>query len=176
MSTPDEWGRAFAKQAKADFDSWNALTLHLRLPEGTAPLPACQKLHFLQMACEKLAKAHLCRSGPDPETIQSSHAYTEKVLPRIVRQQIALETGGAPRDSRFVMTHCRHLAREIELLHPSVDDDNKRPDNCEYPWEDRNGKVHVPAEATFPALNLLMAPVARTLLKHIQNAVSRLAR
>jgi hypothetical protein len=53
--TPDNWGEAYATQALADFEAWN----EFRKNAGIAP---CQKLHFLQMACEKLCKAHLCNS------------------------------------------------------------------------------------------------------------------
>lgn len=50
-----------------------------------------QKLHFLQMACEKVCKAHLClQPGADPKDYQSSHAYTAKNLGIIVKQQLAL--------------------------------------------------------------------------------------
>jgi hypothetical protein len=51
-ATPDNWGKAFAKQALADFEAWNEL-------QGNTAIPSCQKLHFLQMACENLCKAHL---------------------------------------------------------------------------------------------------------------------
>jgi hypothetical protein len=61
MATPDEWGRAYARQAKADLDAWDHL-------QGSI-LPECQKLHFMQMACEKLAKAHLCKAGTPPRRL-----------------------------------------------------------------------------------------------------------
>jgi len=60
--TPDEWGKAFAKQALADFDAWNEL-------QDNPAVPSSQKLLFLQMACEKLCKAHLCKQpGADPSS------------------------------------------------------------------------------------------------------------
>ena len=63
MPTHAEWSRGFARQARADFDTWNALQRYLSIPEGVRAPPRCQKLHFLQMACEKLAKAHLLKAG-----------------------------------------------------------------------------------------------------------------
>jgi hypothetical protein len=167
MSTPEEWGCAFAKQAKADFNGWNAL-------HADSPLPECQKLHFLQMACEKLCKAYLCKAGSDPLVLQTSHAYTAKNLPIILRQQISLMGDKAPKNSKFLIQRSQELAREIELLAPSVDDGGRRPDNCEYPWE-KNGKLYVPAEWSFSNLKLLAAPAGRTILKLIQDAISRLA-
>jgi hypothetical protein len=166
-ATPDNWGKAYAKQALADFEAWNEL-------QGKPAIPSCQKLHFLQMACEKLCKAHLCKQpGADPKDYQSSHGYTAKNLGVIIRQQIAL-TPNPPKNEAYLLMHCKNLAREIELLHPAVDDNGNRPDNCEYPWE-QGGKVYVPAERSFPALNLVEAPAGRTLLKLISNAIRRLA-
>src|SRR5271157_4632424 len=49
------WSRAYARQAQADLEAREALL--------GAPAPACQHLHFLQMACEKIAKAHRCLGG-----------------------------------------------------------------------------------------------------------------
>ena len=148
-ATPDNWGAAYAKQALADIKVWDEL-------QGNTGIPSCQKLHFLQMACEKLCKAHLCKQpGADPKTYQSSHAYTAKNLGIIIRQQISLAPK-PPKNAKFLLAHCNHLAREIELLHPSVEAGGNRPDNCEYPWE-QGGKVYVPAEWSFSALNLVDA-------------------
>lgn len=167
MAIPDEWSRAYAKQAKADFETWDAL-------QGNMAVPACHKLHFLQMACEKLCKAYLCKQpGADPKDYQSSHAYTAKNLGIIIRQQIAL-TLNPPKNERYLLVHCKLLAREIELLSPSVQDDGQRPDNCEYPWE-QGGKLYIPADWSFPALNLLMAPAGPSLLKLLYGAIQRLA-
>ena len=44
-------------------------------------IPQCHKLLLLQMACEKLAKAHLIKGGRDPNTLQSSHATVAGTLP-----------------------------------------------------------------------------------------------
>lgn len=164
--TPQNWGVAYAKQALEDFQSWNEL-------QGNPKIAPSQKLHFLQMACEKLCKAHLCkRKGADPGKLQSSHSYIAKNLDIIVREQLSLLTTSA-KQARFLITHCRHMAREIELLHPSVDDGGQRPDNCEYPWE-QGGQLYVPAVWSFPALNLLDQPAGRSLLKLILTSIGRL--
>ena len=116
----------------ADLNAWEAL--------AATALPDCQSLHFLQMACEKLAKARLCMTGADPKTLQSSHAYVAKQLPTIVLDELASEKA-KPKVRRDIVKHARRLAREIELLAPAVDAGGKRPDNCEYPWEDATGRV-----------------------------------
>lgn len=72
--------------------------------------------------------------------------------------------------------HSRNLARAIELLHPSVDDDGRRPENCEYPWEDGPNRLLVPAEYTFTAVQQLLSNNDTILfLKLILRAIEGLA-
>jgi len=173
MPTSQEWGRAFAKQARADFDTWNALQLYVKLPPEARPLPRCQKLHFLQMACEKLAKAHLLKGGSRVSDLKQSHAYIAKHLPTIVRQQM-IQEGENERVANSIRDQCKRLAREIELLSPSVDDGSRREDNCEYPWV-HGAALYVPAEWAFANLNLLTEPNGRNILKRIRQAIEHLA-
>ena len=143
------WSRAYGMQAQADLDAREVLLL--------ATLPGCQHLHFLQMACEKIAKAHRCLGGADPETLMRSHGFAVKVLPQIARELLrrsAFATGLEVAHSG-IEPMVRQLAREVDLLAPAVDDDGRRPDNCEYPWEDSKGTLHVPAEHEFGSLGTL---------------------
>jgi hypothetical protein len=141
--------------------------------EQLADVPACQHLHFLQMACEKLCKAHLCGQGTDPVQLQHSHAYIAGTLHGIAREQFARLGGRRLKDHTTMLTQIRHLAREIELLAPTVDDGGRRPQNCEYPWEDALG-VHVPAEYEFPNLDLLHGASGRLLLRLIPYAIEQI--
>lgn len=167
--TNAEWSVAFAKQARADFDSWNGLSM------ADPAQPSSQKLHFLQMACEKLGKAHVYKSGQIPADVQSSHTYIAKHIPQIVRQ-VFIELGQhTPGQQDFVISHSRRIAREIELLHPSVTDGGKRLDNCEYPWLDQKG-LHVPCESSFLPSRLITEPNGRNFLKVIDFAIDRLIR
>ena len=120
---------------------------------GTA-VPACQHLHFLQMACEKISKAYRCMGGTDPETLMHSHGFAAKVLPQVAGELLrqASFVAGLDEVHGGTMPMIRQLARETDLLAPSVDDDGRRPDNCEYPWEDNGGVLHVPAEHRFISL------------------------
>lgn len=69
----------------------------------------------------------------------------------------------------------RQLAREVDLLAPAVHDDGRRPDNCEYPWEDMSGNLHVPAEHGFGSLGTLHRHRAgSTFLKIIAVATAEL--
>src|SRR5436190_214926 len=129
MSEPADWVLAYARQADADFKAWELYEKH---PEAVAA--ECHELLFLQMACEKLCKAHLIRGGTPPEVLQGSHGYIANPLPVVIKQQI-LATGQNPKKMRSVLHQVRHLAEEIEVLNPAVTRNGQRPDNCEYPWE-----------------------------------------
>jgi hypothetical protein len=172
MSTPEEWALAYAKQAKADLDAHDFLCQRSldRAGRGAA-LPICQSHHFLQMACEKLCKAYLCRAGSDPKDLQGSHAYIAKPLPVALREQFARGYGRPLRDKSWLMQHIRHFAREIELLSPAVDDGGRRPDNCEYPWEDATSEMRIPADHEFPNLSFLKEPSGTHFLKLVRWAI-----
>lgn len=109
--------------------------------------PQRHKLQFLQTACEKLVKAHLCGRGSDPAGLQSSHAYVAKHLPKIL-DQYALSVGFLGRKSQEALKHARRLAREIELLAPAVTRGGLRQDNCEYPRVS-GGELRIPLNWTF---------------------------
>jgi hypothetical protein len=73
MATTADWATPYARQGDADLTTFEKLQ--------PIELPPCHKLQFLQMACEKLVKAHLCGSGTSPGTLQQSHAYIAGTLP-----------------------------------------------------------------------------------------------
>jgi hypothetical protein len=123
------------------------------------------------MACEKLTKAHLCGQGVPQVNLQSSHAYTAKNLPIIIRQQ-AIAAKARPPQLKAIVRTAKHLAQEIELLAPSVTRDQMRRDNCEYPWEDAKGNIHLPCDWTFETTNLLATPGGRTFIKSLKLAIA----
>jgi hypothetical protein len=166
MASAAEWAAAYARQANADFRMFQRLARE-------SPIEACHKLLFLQMACEKLVKAHLCRKGTDPAELQSSHAYIAGTLPVILRQEAVALNFAGPK-ARAVWHHAKHLAHEIELLAPAVKRGGQRPDNCEYPWQDSDGNVRVPLDWSFHPSRLIELPAGRTFLKLIQSSVNRL--
>jgi hypothetical protein len=126
MATAAEWAVGYARQARADFDTFNVLQPRVEVPD-------CHKLLFLQMTSEKLAKAHLCSGGHDPAPLQTSHAFVAAILPRVLRQELA-SINQKGKHVRDILKKAKFLAQEIELLAPAVTDDGHRPDNCEYPW------------------------------------------
>jgi len=163
MTNADAWRKAFAVQAKADFETWEIL-------QDCPDVAKCHKLQFLQMACEKLAKAHLYDAGSQPA---KSHAYFGKNFPKIAEYYYA-RAGISGGKYRKLYQPLRPLAGEIECLSPSVDNNGKRRDNCEYPWEESGGAIRIPAEYTFPNLNLLTAPNGRQLLKIVKEVIDYL--
>ncbi|HET6879168.1 MAG TPA: hypothetical protein VFI31_03370 [Pirellulales bacterium] len=167
MSTPDDWAKAYARQADADFKAWE---LYQKYPEAAAA--ECHKLLFLQMACEKLCKAYVLRAGVHkPDDVQTSHGFIQKHLPVIMRQEIA-NSRRFPRNPRPLLSKIRQLCGEIEILNPSMKRGNHRPDNCEYPWE-VGKKVVSPLDHTFIVTQLLMMNVGITFLKLLRRAIDQ---
>jgi hypothetical protein len=93
-------GKSLRSTTDADFRSWEQL-------QSAESIPACHRLQFLQMACGKLTKAHLCHAGSNPSDLQSSHAYIAKNLPIIALQHLP------PKSAGWALTQLRHLAQEI---------------------------------------------------------------
>jgi len=165
MATSAEWAIGYARQADADFKAFGAVQ--------DLPIPECHRLLFLQMACEKLVKAHLCGQGKDPVHVQTSHAYIAVHLPIVLRQQ-AVFVNYRGKKATESLGHAKRLAQEIELLAPAVKRGGQRPDNCEYPWEDTAGTLHVPLDWSFLPSALIVMPAGCTMLKLIRGAIDRL--
>lgn len=167
MSRLDDWARGYARQADADLKAWER---YERIPQ--AAVAECHKLLFLQMACEKLCKAHVLRAGiQNPEDVQTSHGFIAKHLPTIMRQEIAT-SNEFPKNLKWALAQLRQFSGEIEILNPAMTRDNKRPDNCEYPWE-AGGKVLSPLDHQFTPTRLLTAQYGRTFLRLLRRAIDR---
>jgi hypothetical protein len=167
VSSGEEWSRAYAIQAQTDFTARDTLCRERNLPP-------CQQLHFLQMGCEKLCKAHLCARGSKPDDLQTSHAYIAKNLPLIAEMQYIKACNKPLQGQVWFMPDFRNLAREIELLAPAVDDNKRRPDNCKYPWQDAKGLVIIPAEYPFSRCGALQEQPGRLFLKLLMMANAEL--
>jgi hypothetical protein len=165
MATSAQWANGYARQADADFRTFEK-TQDISVPE-------CHKLLFLQMTCEKLVKAYLCGMKTDPAIVQTSHAYIAKSLPVVLRQQ-AVHFNYSGKKAAEALGFASRLAQEIELLAPAVRRGGQRPDNCEYPWEDGQGKLHLPLDWSFHPSQLVVMPAGRTVLKLIRGAIDRL--
>lgn len=165
MAKPAEWARDYARQAQADFRTWQLL-------EESDDVPSCHRMLFLQMACEKLCKARLIHAGTPPTALQTSHGYVANPLPVVIRAQLEF-MGQNLRSRAGLLNFTRHLASEIEVTNPAVDRNGQRPDNCEYPWEDAGLALHSPLDWNFSPLYLLRDRFGPSFVKLLLLALDR---
>jgi hypothetical protein len=147
------WSQAFAAQAGSDLDAF--------LTVEASGLPISYRLHYLQMWLEKLCKAYLWLPGAGVAELQFKHNVVASVLPNLIskhRRRIGAED---LKDLKAI----RELCREIDLLHPQVDDLGRRRDNVEYPWAGISGAIEVPAQWKFTLAERLYTNPGRLLRK-----------
>ena len=147
------WSEAFAAQAASDLDAYDVL--------AGSSLPSSHRLHYLQMWLEKLCKAYLWLPEATADDLRTKHNVVDKVLPRIISEhwrRIGF-------DQRPDIASIRQLCREVDLLHPQVDDNGRRRDNVEYPWLVASGDVEVPARWEFSLVRRLYSNSGRLLIK-----------
>jgi hypothetical protein len=138
-----QWSRAFASQALSDLD------LHSLLMQANAA--KCHRLHFLQMAAEKVCKAFLIQANGF-DSLKLTHTVIEKNLPLVLRRQLAKENySSAVLKAR--LKQVRLLGREVELASPACDEAGARTDNSEYPWLMTAGTVQTPHLYSFPNID-----------------------
>jgi hypothetical protein len=141
--TNEQWSRGYARQALSD--------LRVRETLVDAKVEKCHRLHFLQMAAEKLCKAYLTTAN-GRDYVKNSHAYIAHHLP-----VIATHFYGKLNDNntikRWELSAIRRIAREIEVLAPACHEGHSREDNSEYPWMDAQGNVSIPCEYSFPNID-----------------------
>ena len=117
---------AYAEQSRSDFTVYS---VYLQEAEE------CHRLHYLQMACEKIAKAYRLRDlvSFNSEDLYS-HAVFSKFITGFLKSKL-VRRRYASQDSkrREVERYARSLAVEIEKLAPAVDRE-RTPANAEYPW------------------------------------------
>ena len=135
------WRIAYFIQAQNDYGVFREL-------KRRADIAMCQKLHYLQMATEKLAKAFLSPpSGARPPRVHTAlvrFLRMSKGRPEIRRQL------GFEKNYRAYCTYIDSfldLARRIEGLAPVGGEERVNP---EYPWADIAGNVLCPASYAFP--------------------------
>jgi hypothetical protein len=139
----DQWARGYALQALSGLGAREALV--------NANAEKCHRLHFLQMAVEKVCKAHLTVASGHNH-VRKTHAYMMGTFPVIARQFYGkLNDGNKIRG--WELSEIRRLAREIQLLAPACNEGDFREDNSEYPWADASGNVCIPCEYSFPNLD-----------------------
>jgi hypothetical protein len=160
MPAPEpRWSGAFLRQAQSDLDAYEVLFV--------TSLPSCHRLHYLQMWLEKLCKAYLWSAATTeinlPE-FRTSHNVIAKVLPALIREHWRSVGYVSEPDFRQI----RALCREVDRLHPQLDDGGARPDNGEYPWavfRDGTALVVAPADEAFKIADRISNHVGRQVMK-----------
>lgn len=148
------WAQAFADQAKSDLRVFEVL-------ERTT-VSSSHRLHYLQMWLEKLCKAYLWLPGGAADDLLRSHNVVGKILPQMIMRYWR-DIGFAHRPP---IARVRDVCREIDLLHPQVDEAGARPDNVEYPWTGpQDTTVQVPAMWKFRIADELYGPVGKLVRK-----------
>jgi hypothetical protein len=140
----EEWAEGYARQALSDLGAREAVAR----PE--VKVEKCHRLHFLQMAAEKICKAYMTTTN-GYDHVRKTHACVARVLPIVARQFYGVIN--RTRISSWEISEIRRLAREIEMLAPACDGGEARRDNTEYPWEGPGGKVRIPCEYNFPKID-----------------------
>jgi hypothetical protein len=170
-----EWRIGYARQALSDLSVYELFASQPSFRQ----LPACHRLHYLQMCLEKTAKAFLWQSerrSERSEKINTSHKFIEKILPQIFRAYWI--ESHAKRVPAIKQKRIKQLCQELDFLAPATDDAGQRPDNCEYPWltSDAQSKPHVivPALHQFPILDLLDWTETIELIKCVKLALPAL--
>ncbi len=153
---------AYAEQSRSDFAVYQ---VQLQGAEE------CHRLHYLQMACEKIAKAYRLR---DPVSFNPDDLYSHTVFSKFIiiflkstPVKVRYRAQGAKR--RQMERYARLMALEIEKLAPAVDRD-QTPENAEYPWL-VGETVFVPCRHRYPISRLLGEQGGRDILKLIEIAV-----
>jgi hypothetical protein len=160
-----DWGDAYAQQSASDFRIYEILI-------ALDCIPVCHSLHYLQMACEKIAKAYQFRDQTTSETrLTTSHVAFSKFMDSFISSpKMRQEYKGRDAQLIRVRQSTRNLAREIEKLAPAVDREHS-PSNAEYPWESNEGVV-LPCVYTYPNLSSLREPTGLHFLKLIKEAIT----
>lgn len=154
------WHDAFLKQAHSDY------SVFINLNKSRYPL--CHRLHYLQMATEKLAKAYQCdkNNSHPPKT----HLALLKMLRTIKGNPNIRRLFGFENQKMAYIAYINKLmpiANQIESLAPIGGDFDKL--NPEYPWKNPIGRVNCPAEYKYSEIKptdlIKIQGLIRTLFK-----------
>ncbi len=170
----DAWAAAYAKQSRSDFAVFEMFTNQILVKQCPllGQVEQCHSLHYLQMACEKIAKAYRFRDTATPiEDLLTSHVAFSKFIEGFLK---APDVKDMHKNKvsvlRNISRYARQYAERIELLAPALGSE-KQPSNAEYPWADAM-KIVIPCEYSFQDLDLLIEPEGRNFLKIIEIAIT----
>jgi len=158
-----KWRQAFLKQAISDYSVFKEL--------NKSQFPLCHKLHYLQMATEKLAKAYLCspNGGPPPKIHNAFVRFLKvsKGRPEI-RRKLGYDNNYNAYNS--YIDNSLETAEKIEKLAP-VGGSHERL-NPEYPWLDTSNSIICPACYSFPEFSKLELVKIQTLISSLIRTIA----
>lgn len=134
------WKEAYFEQAKSDCEMYRFLNKNKR--------PLCHRLHYLQMATEKLAKSYLCSSKGNPPKTHYAFVYFLKFTKK--RPDIREQFGYGNNYNAYAsyIDSLINLAEKIEKLAPIGGNFDRI--NPEYPWKDNiSGEIICPCTYYF---------------------------
>ncbi len=137
------WQEGYLHQAMSDY--------HMYTQMNERNVPLCHRLHYLQMASEKLAKSFLCIGSEKP--FKKTHYALVQFLNTSKRSPNIRRLLGYDRNPKAYSVYIDSLlsiAQRIEMLAPVGG--NQERMNAEYPWEDDSGEVRIPSEYAFNEL------------------------
>ncbi len=116
--------KLYFDQARSDFDLFRKL--------AKTEEKICHRLHYLQMAAEKLGKALLAEKAP---LSRRTHATVVKFLAVLANKKQAWKVFHFANRETFetFIESIKPVAAKIEKLAPDLADDGPNP---EYPWPD----------------------------------------
>lgn len=146
-----DWRTALFEQAGSDYR-----ILQLLIAQNA---PFCHRLHYLQMATEKLAKGFSTPpGGPQPPKVHRDFVSFLRLVPASRQLRLACHCGPGQIDA--YVASLLPLARLIEDLAPALANDGPNP---EYPWHTAQGVV-APARYPFTNLEFKSRPMVNMLL------------
>lgn len=136
------WAEAFLQQACSDYAIFKLLS-------RSADTPECHRLHYLQMATEKLAKYHACLGTTgQPKKTHSALVSLLRQIPNIPQMRQAMGYSRNPSGFTTYIKSLLPVATLIADLAPFGGDLQRL--NAEYPWEDGKGTLLCPHTYTYP--------------------------
>lgn len=161
---PLDWRTAYFRQAQSDYEVYN----HLRTQ---ADIPFCHRLHYLQMATEKMAKGFLTpRNGPEYRHSHDALAYFVESAshPAQISRHPQIAKGTTDKNKKEAYKQYRKglsgLALKLENLSP----EGGHHPNPEYPWMDNAGQIQSPLSHPFPEFDPRTNPKMERLLTFVR--------
>ena len=134
-----DWQTAFFRQARSDYDTFQLLE------QSRASF--CQRLHYLQMTTEKLAKGFATAPG-GPQPPKQHHGYSQFIQQIKRRPELQRLCPGGPGQVSGYVDGLLPYADLIEKLAPANAGNGPNP---EYPWQTPQGVV-APVDYEFSEL------------------------